>query len=123
MAYSITRAGLATHGKASAAWLYEVSGNYFDVLGIEPYLGRFFHSYDEHGPNSSPYIVLSYAFYWRSHFQSDRSVAGRPVLRRNKHSLYDPGRRADTVPRNRIILRPRFLGSARRPGAGRSVLR
>ena len=34
MAYSITRAGLATHGKASAAWLYEVSGNYFDVLGI-----------------------------------------------------------------------------------------
>ncbi len=84
MAYSITRAGLATHGKASAAWLYEVSGNYFDVLGIEPYLGRFFHSYDEHGPNSSPYIVLSYA-YWRSHFQSDRSVAGRPVLL-NKHS-------------------------------------
>ena len=26
----------------SAAWLYEVSGNYFDALGIRPYLGRFF---------------------------------------------------------------------------------
>ena len=84
MAYCITRAGLATNGKASAAWLYEVSGNYFDVLGIEPYLGRFFHTSDEHGPNSSPYIVLSYA-YWRNHFQSDRSVVGRPVLL-NKHS-------------------------------------
>jgi predicted permease len=84
MAYSITRAGLATHGKASAAWLYEASGNYFDVLGVQPYLGRFFHTSDEHGPNSSPYIVLSYA-YWRSHFQSDPSVVGRPVLL-NKHS-------------------------------------
>jgi macrolide transport system ATP-binding/permease protein len=84
IAYSITRAGLATHGKASAAWLYEASGNYFDVLDIQPYLGRFFHCSDEHGPNSSPYIVLSYA-YWRSHFQSDPSVVGRPVLL-NKHS-------------------------------------
>jgi predicted permease len=84
VAYSITRAGLANHGKASAAWLYEVSGNYFDVLGVEPYLGRFFHNTDEHGPNSSPYIVLSHA-YWRSHFQSDPNVVGRPVLL-NKHS-------------------------------------
>jgi hypothetical protein len=35
--------------------------------GIQPYLGRFFHGSDEHGPNSAPYIVLSYA-YWHSHF-------------------------------------------------------
>jgi predicted permease len=84
MAYSISRAGLATDGKASAAWLYEVSGNYFDVAEIQPHLGRFFHSSDEHGPNSSPYIVLSYA-YWRSHFQSDPGVVGRGVLL-NKHS-------------------------------------
>ena len=60
-----------------------MSGNYFDVLGIQPYLGRFFHASDEHGPNSAPYIVLSYA-YWHSHFQDDRGVVGR-VVQLNKH--------------------------------------
>jgi predicted permease len=52
-------------------------------LGIQPYLGRFFHLSDEHGPNSAPYIVLAYA-YWHSHFQDDRGVVGR-VIQLNKH--------------------------------------
>ncbi len=60
------------------AWVYEVSGNYFDVLGIRPYLGRFFHASDEHGPGSAPYIVLTYA-YWSTHFLGDRHVVGRTV--------------------------------------------
>jgi hypothetical protein len=83
MAYQITRAGLNTGHDAAPAWLYEASGNYFDVLGIEPYLGRFFHTSDEHGENSSPYIVLSYA-YWESRFDGDRAVVGRTV-QLNKH--------------------------------------
>ncbi len=58
-AYNITAAGLDTGKDPSRAWLYEVSGNYFDVLGIQPYLGRFLHASDEHGPNSAPYIVLT----------------------------------------------------------------
>ncbi len=60
-----------------------MSGNYFDVLSIQPYLGRFFHGSDEHGPNSAPYIVLTYT-YWHNHFQDDRSVVGRAV-QLNKH--------------------------------------
>jgi hypothetical protein len=78
IAYAFSRAGLNTGGKASTAWLYEASGNYFDTLRIRPYLGRFFHASDEHGPNSSPYLVLSYA-YWMSHFQGDRGAVGRRV--------------------------------------------
>jgi predicted permease len=83
MAYQITRAGLDTGGNAVPAWIYETSGNYFDVLGIQPYLGRFFHRSDEHGDNSSPYIVLSYA-YWSSRFHGERGVVGRTV-QLNKH--------------------------------------
>ncbi|HEY6968225.1 MAG TPA: ABC transporter permease [Candidatus Angelobacter sp.] len=82
-AYSIGQAGLDTGDNASAAWIYEVSGNYFDVLRIQPYLGRFFHGSDEHGPNSAPYIVLAYD-YWHSHFHDDRQVVGRSVLL-NRH--------------------------------------
>lgn len=71
-------AGLDTGNNPSRAWFSEVSANYFDALGIKPYLGRFFHGSDEHGPNSVAYIVLTYA-YWHSHFLDDRGVVGRTV--------------------------------------------
>jgi predicted permease len=82
-AFTFAFVGLDTGENPSRATGYATSGNYFDVLRIEPYLGRFFHSSDEHGPNSAPYLVLSYA-YWHSRFQDDRGVLGRAV-RMNKH--------------------------------------
>ena len=81
--FSPTAVGLDTGQDPSKVWGYEVTGNYFDALGIQPYLGRFFHLPDEHGANSAPYIVLAYA-YWHSHFQDDRGVVGR-VVQLNKH--------------------------------------
>ncbi|MGD0098632.1 MAG: ABC transporter permease [Terracidiphilus sp.] len=83
-AFGISEVALDTGKDPSSVYCYETSGNYFDVLGMQqPYLGRYFHSADEHGPNSAPYIVLSYT-YWHSHFQDDRSVVGR-IVRLNKH--------------------------------------
>ena len=82
-AYSGAQAGLDAGENPSRVWLYEVSGNYFDVLRIHPYLGRVFHASDEHGANSAPYIVLSYE-YWHTRFQDDRGVVGRTV-QLNKH--------------------------------------
>jgi predicted permease len=70
--------GVETGGNASTAWPYLASGNYFDALGIQPYRGRFYHAADEHGTNSAPYVVLSYA-YWHSHFHDDAGVVGRTV--------------------------------------------
>jgi predicted permease len=75
--------GIDTGGTPSTMWPYLATGNYFDALGIQPYLGRFFHASDEKGSNSAPYMVLSYA-YWHSHFQDDRGVVGR-VVQINKH--------------------------------------
>ncbi|WP_263352274.1 ABC transporter permease [Acidicapsa acidisoli] len=80
---SIAPVGLDMDGKAFTTWTNEVSGNYFDTLGVQPYLGRFFHGSDEHGPNGSPYIVLCYAF-WKSRFHADPNVIGR-VVQVNKH--------------------------------------
>ena len=81
--YGIPQVSLDTGSGPSAVYGMETSGNYFDAMRVQPYLGRFFHSSDEHGPNSAPYIVLSYA-YWHSHFHDDRSVLGRTV-RVNRH--------------------------------------
>jgi predicted permease len=77
-AYRIETAGLSTRDVAYKCWYYRVSGNYFDMLGAQPAQGRFFHASDEHGPNSAPYIVLSFDF-WRSHFDSDPRVIGSKV--------------------------------------------
>jgi predicted permease len=75
--------GVDTGGSPSTAWPYLASGNYFDALEIQPYLGRFFHAADEKGKNSAPYVVLSYA-YWNGYFHADRGVVGRTIAI-NKH--------------------------------------
>ena len=81
--FTIDSVGLDTGDNPSRAWTYSVTGNYFDVLRIQPYVGRFFHASDERGPNSAPYIVLAYP-YWHTHFQDDRGALGR-VVRLNRH--------------------------------------
>jgi hypothetical protein len=77
-AYTVTQVAMNTGEGPSLIWGMESSSNYFDALRIQPYLGRFFNLSDDHGPNSAPYIVLSYA-YWHSHFHDDRSVVGQPM--------------------------------------------
>jgi len=57
---------------------YAVTGNYFDLLGVQPEVGRFIHEADEHGPNSAPYLVLSNDL-WRSAFNADPGVVGTTV--------------------------------------------
>jgi predicted permease len=77
-AYSIPQVGLDSGEGPVATWGVEATGNYFDVLGIQPFLGRFFHGSDERGPSSAPFMVLSYA-YWHTHFRDDKGVLGRVV--------------------------------------------
>ena len=84
-AFTMGEGGLDSGKEPADVWFYETSGNYFDALRLQPYLGRFFHASDEHGPNSAPYVVLTYAF-WHTHFRNDPAVVGRTVLL-NKHPL------------------------------------
>jgi predicted permease len=57
---------------------YAVTGNYFELLVVQPEVGRFFRATDEHGPNSAPYVVLSNDL-WRSAFNADPGVVGTTV--------------------------------------------
>jgi predicted permease len=52
-----------------------VSGNYFDVLGVKPLLGRLLIPADE-SLTAPPVLVLSYA-YWMKEFGGDRNILGR----------------------------------------------
>jgi putative ABC transport system permease protein len=55
-----------------------VSGNYFEVLGVRPAIGRVFSSQDETAPGANPLAVLSYA-YWTRHFGNDPSVLNKQI--------------------------------------------
>lgn len=77
-AFTITQPGLDAGGNPTRVCGYQVTGNYFDVLGVKPYLGRLIHASDERGYGSAPYIVLTYGF-WHSDFHADRNVVGRAV--------------------------------------------
>jgi predicted permease len=54
-----------------------VDGNYFEVMGLHPVLGRLLGPSDD-GPNAAGAIVLTYNF-WRNSLHSDPGVIGRTV--------------------------------------------
>jgi putative ABC transport system permease protein len=55
-----------------------VSGNYFQVLGVPPAIGRVLGSQDETAPGADTVAVLSYA-YWQRRFGSDESILNKPL--------------------------------------------
>src|SRR5437879_1406624 len=61
---------------------YAVTGNYFDMLGVQPQVGRLIRADDERGANSAPYVVLSDSL-WRSAFNADPRVIGTTVRLNN----------------------------------------
>ncbi|MGC2639688.1 MAG: ABC transporter permease [Acidobacteriaceae bacterium] len=105
-AYAIPQVALDTGHGPVATWGLETTGNYFDVLGIHPWLGRFFHAADEHGPNSAPYLVLGYA-YWHAQFQGDPGVVGR-VVQINQHPFTIIGVAPPAFRGTLVIYSPNF---------------
>lgn len=96
--YGFELVGLDYANTTSTNWLYETSENYFYLLRVKPFLGRFFTPADAHGPNSMPYAVLAYD-YWQTHTGSDPAIVGK-VVQINKHPFTIIG-----------VAPPRFYGT------------
>jgi predicted permease len=88
---------VAGHGESQLAEGVLVSGNYFQVLGVRPFLGRVLTSQDETAPGANPVAVLSYG-YWTRHFGSDPNILNKQ-LSVNGNSLTVVG-----------VARPGFTG-------------
>jgi predicted permease len=76
-----------------------VSGNYFDVLGTRPALGRFFRADEDEVPGARPVVVLTDAL-WRSRFGADPAILDKPI-RLNSHEFSVVG-----------VAEPGFQGSS-----------
>ena len=75
--------GVQWHGHSELVQGELVSGNYFDVLGVRPAMGRLLLSADDAAQNGNPVVVLSFN-YWKSSFGSDPRVINQ-VLYINGH--------------------------------------
>ena len=80
--YRIVVSSLSHNGSNERAWGFLASGNYFDVLGVKPILGRGFLPEEDQTPGSHPVAVLSYAC-WQHRFAGDPSIVGRTILLNN----------------------------------------
>ncbi len=71
--------GVSWHDQAESKDAEIVSGNYFQLLGLKPALGRLFTPQDETGKNANPVAVLSYD-YWRTRFGAAGDIVGQTIL-------------------------------------------
>jgi len=69
---------VAGQGQSQLAEGELASGNYFQVLGVRPALGRVLSAQDETAPGANPVTVLSYG-YWARHFGSDPNILNKQL--------------------------------------------
>ena len=70
--------GFTEGERAERVWASTVSGSYFEVLGIQPALGRFFRGAEDRAPGAAPGVVASHAF-WLRRLGGDPDAVGRPL--------------------------------------------
>jgi len=80
--YRIVVASLSHSGSNERVWGYLASGNYFEVLGVKPILGRSFLPEEDQTPGSHPVVVLSYTC-WQKRFAAEPAIVGRTILLNN----------------------------------------
>ncbi len=78
MACRIAVVALSHTGENARVWGYEATGNYFQVLGVRPALGRFFTPAEDTKVGADPYVVLSYAA-WQHRFAGDPAIVNKKI--------------------------------------------
>jgi len=80
--YRFAPLSLSREGNNQRTWSYEVSGNYFDVLGVRAIKGRTFLPEEDRTKLTHPVVVVSYAG-WQKRFGGDPDLVGKEILLNN----------------------------------------
>jgi predicted permease len=75
-------ASIASHGQTGRGSGELVTGNYFEVLGVRPVLGRMLSPADDDVQGAHPVLVLTHS-YWMREFGGDAGVLNQPILVNN----------------------------------------
>lgn len=76
--YRVVVSSLTVNNTSQRVWGYLVSGNYFDVLGVKPVVGRTFQPEEDQTPDSHPVVVIGYNC-WQNRFAGDPAIVGKTV--------------------------------------------
>jgi predicted permease len=76
------RVAMLTESGAEPVSAEFVTGNYFDLLGVSPAMGRLFSAADDETAGAHPVAVLSHQF-WKRRFGADPSVLNRTIRLNN----------------------------------------
>ena len=76
--YAIGQDGLTLNGKTEPFETGYVTGDFFSLMGIQPFLGRFILPTEGKVAGADPVLVLGYS-YWKTRFGSDPGVVGKQV--------------------------------------------
>jgi putative ABC transport system permease protein len=77
--YRFTPLSMSHEGINERVWGYEVTGNYFEVLGVGAALGRVISPEDDVTPGGHPIAVMSYKC-WQQRFGTDQSIIGKDLI-------------------------------------------
>src|SRR5262252_1277027 len=94
------------HERAELIWGELVSGNYFEVMGVKPILGRGFSPEEDRTQNTHPVVVISHAL-WQSRFNADAAIVGRMIYL-NGAAFTVVGVAPETFYGSQFILRQSF---------------
>jgi len=83
MAYRFAPMSISHDNHNERVWGFLVSGNYFDVLQVTPFRGRYFAKEEDQTPGSQAVAVITYAC-WQKRFAASEKIIGQP-LRINGH--------------------------------------
>ena len=82
LVYRFVPLSLSRSGANERIWGFEVSGNYFEVLGVNAIKGRTFTQEEDKTPLANPVAVLSFES-WQKRFGGDPDLVGKDVLINN----------------------------------------
>jgi predicted permease len=82
LVYRFVPLSMSQSGNNERVWGYEVSGNYFDVLGVKAIKGRTFTSDEDRARLANPVVVVSYDS-WQQRFGGDPNLVGKDLLINN----------------------------------------
>ncbi|MDX2041423.1 MAG: ABC transporter permease [Acidobacteriota bacterium] len=79
LGYRFAPMSLSVNGNNEKVWGYQVSGNYFDVIGMKPAVGRTFLPEEDKTRLSHPVAVISYSL-WQKRFGGNAGIVDSEIL-------------------------------------------
>jgi putative ABC transport system permease protein len=112
--------GVQWHNQPELVSAELVSGNYFDVLGVRPAIGRMLVASDDVVPDANPVVVLSFS-YWQRRFGSDPTIVNQSLLVNGRPftilGVAPPGFHSAVMGDTPEVFAPMTMKAAVRPGS------